>query len=140
MFDTHINHNIFSLPNLREDARKALMETLKGLEQLPPPPPENPAVELLRLLTTFSTETKQWIDGSEKKERLIQICKVASAEFKKNILQTAPNFRPFKNLEEEEELEHPFDNSVEDDVSDGASNVDAHSTMFLLDVREYVAK
>lgn len=116
---------------MREEARQALKETIKGLDQLPPPPPENPAVELLRLLTAFSTETNGWIDGSERKEGLIQIFKGASAEFKEKILGTAPNFRPFKNAEEEEEMGHLFWNY---EACDDAP------PMFLLDVREYIAK
>jgi hypothetical protein len=74
------------LPRLRGDARQALNDTLKGLEHLPPPLPGNPVVELLRLLTAFSTELKQWVDGSEQHEGLVQIFKDASVEFKRNIL------------------------------------------------------
>jgi len=117
--------------------------TLKGLEHLPPPPPENPAVELLRLLTAFSMETKQWIDASERKESLIRIFKVASAEFKRKILQTAPNFRPFKDAEEEKDMGCPFDVTIEYAACHDASKADLclnTPPMFLLDVREYVAK
>ena len=116
---------------------------MKNLEQLPPPPPENPAVELLRLLTAFSAETRQWIYGSEQKEGLVRICKDASAEFEKNIFQTAPNFRPFKDANEEKQLGRQFNISLEDTANDNASRVDADlntSPIFLLDVREYVAK
>ena len=77
---------------------------MKALNALLPPPPEHPAVELLRLLTVFSTETKSWIDGAEQHEGLIQIWKDASAGFKIDIYQTAPNFRPFKDAEEEQRL------------------------------------
>jgi hypothetical protein len=128
------------LPKLREDARQAQNVTLKDLEKLPPPLPENPVIELLRLLTAFSTEMKQWIDASEGHEALVQIFKSASADFKNDIFRTAPNFRPFKDADEEHRLTQPtiFDSGAAyEDPNEPEQNIDP---MFLTDVREYIDK
>ncbi|KAF8503172.1 P-loop containing nucleoside triphosphate hydrolase protein [Gautieria morchelliformis] len=132
------------------NARQALNDMLKDLESLPPPLPENPVVELLWLLTAFSTELKHWVDGSERHEGLVQIFKDASVEFKQNILRTAPNLQPFKDAKEEEALGHPCRSPRKhgvrtsvDPTCDDASTLDADLSsppMFLLDVREYVLK
>lgn len=98
---------------------------------------------LLDLLTTFTTETKKWIDASEGKEDLVRVCMGAAKEFKKNILLTAPNLRPFKNAEEEIALGAAF-SPPEDPVAYGVFS-DVYMTlpsspMFLLDVRDHVEK
>jgi hypothetical protein len=135
----------FRLPKLRDDAQQALAETLKGLGQLPPPPPDNPTVELLRLLTVFSTETKQWVDGAEQKEGLVRNYKRASAKFKSNIRRTGPNFKPFKDADEEISF-GPFRNIPEDESSadlataSGVGGVDVGSPMYLLEVRQHIAE
>ena len=143
---------------MRDDAQQAHATTLKALNALLPPPPEHPAVELLRLLTVFSTETKSWIDGAEQHEGLIQIWKDASAGFMKNILQTAPNFRPFKNAEEERRLtpaveysditevanikpeEEQGMESSDESYDNLTKNANVSSPVFLLDVRKEVKK
>ena len=138
---------------------------MNALSALPPPPPEHPAVELLRLLTVFATETKSWIDGAEQHEGLIQIWKDAGARFKKNIYQTAPNFRPFKDVEEEQrlakEVRPPVESEIDWEVRSGMAedeeeeqgmasehessdnstkNLNKSSPVFLLDVRKDLRK
>jgi hypothetical protein len=123
---------------LREDARQAQNLTLKDLEKLPHPLPENPVIELLRLLTAFSTEMKQWIDASEGHEALVRIFRRASADFKDDIFRTAPNFRPFKDADEEHRLTPPtISDSAYEDPNEPEQNIDP---MFLTDVREYIDK
>ena len=135
---------------MRDDAQQAHATTLNALSALPPPPPEHPAVELLRLLTVFATETKSWIDGAEQHEGLIQIWKAASARFKGKILHTAPNFRPFKNAEEELRLtpavkyvkpEEEQGMASEDESYDNLTkNANMSPPVFLLEVRKEVRK
>ncbi|KAF8486541.1 P-loop containing nucleoside triphosphate hydrolase protein [Gautieria morchelliformis] len=130
-----------TLPKLREDARQALKDTSKELGLLPPPLPENPVIELLRLLTGFSTEVKQWIDGSEGHKDLVQIFNGASTDFKEVIFRTAPDFRPFKDADEENTT---LPKNTSGAASKGATSDDAEHTpfppMFLSDVREYVQR
>ncbi|KAL4246136.1 hypothetical protein ABKN59_008971 [Abortiporus biennis] len=84
-----------SLPFLRQKSKDSLQEVKESMEHLPPPPSENPATELLRLITGFSAEVGSLVKGVESYERLLQNCRPAYSKFKLNIRRTAPDFRPF---------------------------------------------
>ncbi|KLO09761.1 hypothetical protein SCHPADRAFT_857550 [Schizopora paradoxa] len=81
-----------TLPNLRDDARQQLSKAKAGLDALPPPPPQHPIAELLRLVSEFSHDVKSSVMGFEGHEALIQECRPVYLQFKKDILSTRPQF------------------------------------------------
>jgi hypothetical protein len=104
----------YSLPNLRQDSRHSLSLTMKELESLPPPPQENPAAKLLKLVTDFSADLKAHATSSRDREALIQACRRAFLEFRDDIFTTRPIFVPHRRdeavdaqdfMKDEEELE-----------------------------------
>ena len=87
----------YRLPDLRSAARESLDAVREQLEALPPPMSDNPAHELLCMVTTFASEVKSLIQGAESYERLLQKCRPAYEAFKRHILGTAPQFEPFES-------------------------------------------
>ena len=85
---------MFRLPKLRTEAKESLSNVREQLSHLPPPPSENPAGDLLHMITSFCNDVQSLIRGSEAYERLIQKCNPAYKAFKSNIKRTAPQFRP----------------------------------------------
>lgn len=79
-----------------------LKKTLKDLDELPPPPPDNPTAELLRLITCFTTQLDNLVCGSARHEKLIQDSCLAYEKFKTDILTTRPMFVPFLSTESED--------------------------------------
>ncbi|KAJ3486023.1 hypothetical protein NLI96_g4541 [Meripilus lineatus] len=129
------------LPQLRLQSKQAFQEVNEALIKLPPPPSENPAAELLRLVTGFSGDVDRLIAGSQSFEDLIRLCRPAYTRFKNDIRATAPDFRPFKN--EHDPLIDPLSNMdqrvkviIEDD--DEENDVPAARPMYLSDVRQHI--
>lgn len=60
--------------------------------------------ELLGLVTRFSRDVAQLVQGSETFESLLQLCRPAYAQFKIDIRLTMPQFRPFKDVYEEQRV------------------------------------
>lgn len=85
-------HEIFRLPTLREDARGQLTKAKNEIDSLPPPPPKHPAAELLRLVSEFSQDVKNFVMGFEGHEALIRQCLPAYSQFRRDILSTRPQF------------------------------------------------
>ncbi|KAH8117944.1 P-loop containing nucleoside triphosphate hydrolase protein [Phellopilus nigrolimitatus] len=81
-----------TLPKLRADSKTNLDKCLRELQSLPPPPPENPIAELLRLVSFFTADLSNYVWGSPAYESLIQHCRPAYAKFMKDIIKTGPNF------------------------------------------------
>ncbi|THG95428.1 hypothetical protein EW026_g6225 [Hermanssonia centrifuga] len=52
-----------ALPGIRTQAKESYHSVRQQLDALPPPPSENPAAELLRLVTEFSAEVEHLIQG-----------------------------------------------------------------------------
>ena len=126
------------LPKLCKDAQIACDGYVAVLGGLPPPPPENPVSELLRLITAFSKTTNDWINGADRCESLIQSYRAANADFKVHIRQTAPDFRPFESAKAQKASNTGFHSGIEDDAPyTGGSK---SSTMYLPDIREYVQR
>ncbi|EKM56235.1 uncharacterized protein PHACADRAFT_207519 [Phanerochaete carnosa HHB-10118-sp] len=83
------------LPKLRREAKESLDTVRERLSALPPPPSDNPASELLRMITSFCDKVQSLIRGAESHERLIQKCRPAYKTFKRDIRRTAPQFKPY---------------------------------------------
>lgn len=133
-----------SLPKLRQEAKESQNQVKAQLEELPPPPPENPTAELLRLVTSFAGEVNALIQGAESHERLIQRCRPAYKAFKCDIRKTAPRFRPYENEQIVDDLDD-FTEIVVDSDTDAASDPSlddspATAPMYLEDVRSHIHK
>jgi len=123
-----------ALPELRKKSKDSHHEVKSRLDNLPPPPSDNPSAELLRLVTGFSTEVAQLIRGSEGYEQLIQQCRPAFAKFKQDIRSTAPDFRPFTD-----ERDEPREECVPEEDMGGSVPV-TPDPMYLSDVRDHIQR
>ena len=74
---------------------------------LPPPPPEDSASELLKLATGFSADVGALVEGAQGSERLLQQCRPAYTQFKRDIRRTAPRFVPFTAKEDKGNYSDP---------------------------------
>ena len=83
------------LPELRRKLRDSLQNTQDQLATLPPPPPEDSASELLKLVTGFSADVGALVEGAQGNKQLLQQCRPAYKQFKRDIRKTAPRFVPF---------------------------------------------
>ncbi|GJE98795.1 dynamin domain-containing protein [Phanerochaete sordida] len=124
-----------ALPKLRREAKDSLDIVREQLDALPPPPSENPAHELLRMVTTFTSEVRSFIQGAESHERLIQKCRLAYGAFKSHIRGTAPQFKPFESSREpgSKSYRSILSSEDEDDQADMQNR-----PMYLNDVRKHI--
>ncbi|KAF7350793.1 P-loop containing nucleoside triphosphate hydrolase protein [Mycena sanguinolenta] len=81
-----------TLPKIIRTADTHLEACRTSLGALPEPPTDDPVNYLLTLITEFSTEIKQCVQGSSGHNDLIQKNSVAFRDFKVAIKQTAPGF------------------------------------------------
>lgn len=133
-----------ALPKLRQEAKESQAQIKAQLDELPPPPSENPTAELLRLVTAFASEANALIQGAESHERLIQRCRPVYKAFKHDIRKTAPRFRPYENEQIVDNL-FDFTEIVVDSDTDAASDPSlddspATAPMYLEDVRAHIHK
>ena len=111
---------------MKFDATQAQEATKLQLSKLPPGVAENPASELLRIVTSFSTEFGQLCSGVSDYAQLIQQCKPAYDDFKTAIRRTAPDFRPYTEKEKKKygysaiNLDDPEEDSLSDGSEDGS--------------------
>lgn len=109
---------IVSLPKLRLDASESRDRTLEALKKLPPPVSDNPSADLLRMVTAFSNDFRNYINGISDFADLIQKCKPAYEEFRVSIKQTMPDFRPYTAMEYEEHTFLTVDFADPEDAED----------------------
>ncbi|KAG8885743.1 hypothetical protein FRB98_001655 [Tulasnella sp. 332] len=122
-----------TLPKLRLDASRSRENTRQLLTKLPPAISENPSAELLRMISTFSSEFRNYTTGLSEYASLIQQCKPAYEGFRDAIRATAPDFRPytakekrkyaqltvrFKDPEDDEEKSNSDEDEEDEDEDD----------------------
>ncbi|TCD67241.1 hypothetical protein EIP91_000370 [Steccherinum ochraceum] len=132
-----------ALPGLREKCKESLRLAKSDLEKFPPPASDQPAAELLRLITGFSTNVECLVRGSDNFEHLLQRCRPAYATFKRDVRGTSPDLRPFKDLEAE-----MFGNGLDSDeryeileeANDAydATSLGRSSPLYLCDVKDHI--
>ncbi|KLO07662.1 hypothetical protein SCHPADRAFT_945077 [Schizopora paradoxa] len=88
-----------TLPGLMEKAILAKAETQAALDALPLPPPDNPVIELAKLLSVFTNEFSKCIWGAQGHEDISQHCRRTYSAFASVILETRPNFVPQQKTE-----------------------------------------
>ena len=102
LYPPRVAHVLTRLPSLREDIKSFLDSTLQLITDLPPPPSDNPTIELLGMVREFCADFGALVYGKEGHESLLQQCRPAHRALKNDILGTAPNFRPFKNADNDD--------------------------------------
>ena len=84
------------LPELQGEVDRLLEQAEHDISRLPSPPTSEPKVEMLRLISQFVRSVERLVTGTPGKDGLIQTLRKPQEEFKGNIRQTAPDFRPFE--------------------------------------------
>lgn len=82
------------LPKLREDLRKQQIRNKKEIHELPAPLSREPMLEMRLLITKFTVELRDSIQGLFGNEELMQKCNGFYEQFRKDIRGTAPLFQP----------------------------------------------
>ncbi|KAG8946753.1 hypothetical protein FRC04_011409 [Tulasnella sp. 424] len=154
-----------TLPKLRLDATRSRESARALLSKLPPPLSDNPSAELLRMVTNFSTEFRNFTNGLSEFASLIQKCKPAYEEFHERIKETAPDFRPYtekekkkfpamtskfkdpedgsddsedEDDEEEEESVEELDLNDDEEASQTTGRTDRKKPMYVDEVKKYI--
>jgi hypothetical protein len=65
------------------------------IAKLPPAPEDDPSAEVMSRITQLSTDLKNAVYGKEEQKQLSQKNRGRYLTFKREILGTAPDFRPF---------------------------------------------
>ncbi|KAH8091801.1 P-loop containing nucleoside triphosphate hydrolase protein [Cristinia sonorae] len=130
-----------ALPGLREDCKEALRVVNEDIDKLPSPPSDQPASELLRLVTAFSGDVERLVRGTDNFEYLLQKCRPAYRTFKHHVRSTCPDLRPFSDASVEPHddtaAQQQFDAGVGlEPMSEGWSPFAA--PMYLNDVRVHI--
>lgn len=123
------------LPKLRKEAKESLEVVREQLSLLPPPPSDNPAGELLQMVTSFCAEVQSLIRGAESHKQLLQKCRLAYRKFKRDIRRTAPKFEPFENARTCLIDDGPSIDSEDEEFEDDIERV---PPMYLPDVRRHI--
>ena len=103
---------------------------------LPPPPSDNPTAELLHLITAFSAEVDNVIEGRESFEYLIRACRPALDSFTRDIRSTAPRMRPFMSDTEDKIQELVVDG----DAPKWGDNEALPAPVYLPQVRSHIER
>jgi hypothetical protein len=90
------------LPELQGEVDRLLEEANDDISRLPKPPTSEPVIEIMKLIGSFVRSMDDTVAGNPDDNGLIQTLRGPREKFKKEIRQTAPDFRP---------LERPTDGS-----------------------------
>jgi hypothetical protein len=93
-----VDNKLFDrLPELQGELDRLLEQTNHDISRLPNPPSPEPLAEIMRLIGAFVRDIEHLVTGSPDNNGLIQSLRGPRNEFKKEIRQTAPDFRPFEH-------------------------------------------
>ncbi|KAI0001001.1 P-loop containing nucleoside triphosphate hydrolase protein [Russula vinacea] len=84
------------LPELQGELDRLLEQLNDDISRLPNPPTAEPAVEIMKLIGTFVRSIEHIVAGAPDDNGLIQVLRGPREKFKKEIRQTAPDFRPLE--------------------------------------------
>ena len=84
------------LPELQGELDRLLEQLNDDILGLPNPPSPEPAVEIMKLIGSFVRSIEHVVTGSPDDNGLIQTLRGPREQFKREIRQTAPNFRPLE--------------------------------------------
>jgi hypothetical protein len=84
------------LPQIQIELENTIQKTHTGLQQLPKPPSSDPVGEVAGLLHLFIGELDKVLEGVPRADGLLQVIRPAQERFRREIRNTAPDFRPFE--------------------------------------------
>ncbi|KAJ7900734.1 P-loop containing nucleoside triphosphate hydrolase protein [Mycena olivaceomarginata] len=84
------------LPKIQIELEDTIQKTRNSLNQLPKPPSSDPVGEVAALLHSFVGELNKIIEGIPRADGLLQTIRPAQERFRREIRNTAPDFRPFE--------------------------------------------
>ncbi|KAJ7140089.1 P-loop containing nucleoside triphosphate hydrolase protein [Mycena crocata] len=125
-----------NLPTLRQKLNELLEEYTKALNQLPPPPTAEPAAEVLLRTTAFCRAFNAAVFGDDHKS-LAQKNRRLYLQFKAEIRNTSPDFRPFEGHSNYRNPNIP--DPEPKDVGVHMINTSDNDPMDLLDVRQVIS-
>lgn len=140
--------NCYRLPGIIQTINASYDESVASINSLPPPPSNEPALELNSICTAFVKDLENHTVGVAGSESLIQACLSVFKQFRARVNDTAPRFLPYekaklwdggnaaaKNYEEPELLR---DDSSPHLVSSERKNLEKRFTADLDDVRRQI--
>ncbi|KAJ7107917.1 P-loop containing nucleoside triphosphate hydrolase protein [Mycena epipterygia] len=97
------------LPEIQIELENTIQKTRVSLQQLPKPPSSDPVGEIATLLHVFVGELHKILEGVPRADGLLQVICPAQERFRRDIRNTAPDFRPFEeSIEERLDAEPEF--------------------------------
>ena len=84
------------LPELQGELDRLLEQVNDNISRLPDPPSPEPMVEIMNRIGIFVRSIEHIVAGAPDENGLIQALLEPREQFKTEIRQTAPNFRPFE--------------------------------------------
>ncbi|KAH9965467.1 P-loop containing nucleoside triphosphate hydrolase protein [Russula dissimulans] len=84
------------LPELQVELDKLFERTDRDISRLPIPPSADPMGDLLKMTGAFVRSVEHIVAGSPDENGLIQVLRGPRDQFKREIRQTAPDFRPLE--------------------------------------------
>ncbi|KAJ7249503.1 P-loop containing nucleoside triphosphate hydrolase protein [Mycena haematopus] len=111
------------LPQIQIELENTIQKTRDGLHKLPKPPSSDPVGEIASLLHQFMGGLDNVLEGVCDSQGLLQTIRPAHKRFRREIRNTAPEFRPFE--ETEENLFSPFPFLVHEDGRAGSGDTQA---------------
>lgn len=96
-----MRESIPRLPELQEELQSLVKSTRKSLNSLPDPPSKDPVSEVIHLVTTFTRELARRIEGTPDPKGIMQSIHPLQQHFRRAIRKSAPNFRPYPQVDAE---------------------------------------
>lgn len=84
------------LPELQGELDRLLEQLNDDISLLPKPPSPEPVAEIMQLISAFTRSIVHIVAGAPDDNGLIQTLRGPREQFKKEIRQTAPDFRPLE--------------------------------------------
>ncbi|KAF9482870.1 hypothetical protein BDN70DRAFT_874459 [Pholiota conissans] len=89
-----------NLPELRNAVQAELAECSRAVSLLPPVLDVEPSAEIIRRINEFCKDVSEAVGGDRPNKVFIQKNKARYLRYKSDIVETAPDFRPFTNRTE----------------------------------------
>jgi hypothetical protein len=122
------------LPELQDELDRLLNQLNDDISRLPSPPTDEPEVEMMKLIGDFVRSIDHSVAGTPDGDGLIQALRRPREQFKREIRQTAPDFRPLeKGFNPAPVLPEPRFLSSEEDESEWQPT-DANRAIFVDEV------
>ncbi|PBK94334.1 hypothetical protein ARMGADRAFT_90464 [Armillaria gallica] len=121
------------IPTLKQSVDDILASDRAELSALPPLPPTGEAwAQITILIHKFCVDVKAAIEGKEEHKSLVQRNRARYAQFKRDILGTCPNFRPF------EDKTQYRDPCIRDEEFEGKDNPYVHmaASEYVMDIKD----